>query len=67
MKRIKSLSESPCYKCGCDCECDMKIMKSPDIGVIKDKMFGDANADFHECGIWIALNAPEMIEEEVDE
>ena len=52
MKRIKSLSESPCYQCHCEWGCDEKIKRSP---VLSD-------FDYHDCGIWIALNAPEMIE-----
>lgn len=62
MNRITKLSESPCSKCGCDYQCDMKIKKSPSIEVIKDKMFGRKDLDYHDCGIWIALNAPEMVE-----
>ena len=30
-----------------------------------DLVFPNADFDYHECGIWIALNAPEMVE--VDE
>lgn len=65
MNRITKLNESPCFNCGCDYQCDMKIEKSPAIGEIKDKMFGRKDLDYHDCGIWIALNAPEMVE--VDE
>lgn len=63
-KRIEYLWESPCSQCGCDYECEMKIAKSPNIGVIKDKMFGDAEADYHECGIWIALNVKDIGDED---
>lgn len=64
-KRIKSLQESPCYKCKCMIKCDKKINGSPYLYEIRDDIFGNANFDYHNCGIWIALNAPEMIE--VDE
>lgn len=61
-KRIECLLESPCSQCGCDYECERKITNSPNIGVIKDNIFGDTDFDYHNCGIWIALNAPEMVE-----
>lgn len=64
-KRIEYLWESPCFRCCCDYECERKIKTSPNIGVIKDNIFGDTDFDYHNCGIWIALNAPEMVE--VDE
>lgn len=62
-KRITKLEESPCYQCGFLDACEEIINKSTTVGVIRDRMFGNANADYHDCGIWIALNAPEMIEE----
>lgn len=65
MKRIKSLSESPCTRCDCGVKCTVKIDKSPKLQEIQDAVFGDADLDYHDCGIWIALNAKEMIE--VDE
>lgn len=67
-KRVTKLSQSPCYQCGQYEKCEEKIKRSPIIGVTKDKMFGNAELDFHDCGIWIALNAPDMIDEtEVDD
>lgn len=65
MKRIKSLSESPCIRCDCEVKCTMKIDKNPKLQEIQDVVFPNADFDYHECPIWIALNAPEMIE--VDE
>lgn len=62
MKRIKSLSESPCYQCHYELECDEKIKRSPVLSQIRDEIFINSDFDYHECGIWIALNAPEMIE-----
>lgn len=64
-RRIKSLKESPCYQCHCEWECDKKIKRNPVLGEIRDGVFGNADFDYHDCGIWIALNAPEMVE--VDE
>ena len=63
-KRIDNLYESPCYQCRFQYECDRKIERSPKLGDIKDSVFGNADFDFHDCGIWIALNAPEMVEVE---
>lgn len=61
-KRIQSLSESPCYQCHCEWECDKKIHRVSILADIRDDVFGKANFDYHECPIWIALNAPEMVE-----
>lgn len=62
MKRIKSLSESPCTRCDCGVKCALKIDKSPKLQEVQDVVFGDAEYDYHNCGIWIALNAKEMVE-----
>lgn len=64
MKRIENLSESPCYQCHCESECNKKIKRNPAFGEIRDGVFGNADFDYHECGIWIALNAKDV---EVDE
>ena len=64
-KRVVYLNESPCYKCNCEWECDEKIKRSPTLEEIRDVVFPNADFDYHDCGIWIALNAPEMVE--VDE
>ena len=66
-KRVIKLAQSPCCQCGCCEACEEKIDRSQIIAEIKDKMFNNAEADFHDCGIWIALNAPDMVDEtEVD-
>ena len=65
MKRIKNLSESPCYQCHCEWECDERIKKNSVLDTIQSNIFPDADFDYHDCPIWIALNAPEMVE--VDE
>ena len=64
-RRIKKFLESPCYQCGCDLICDNKILQNYKLKEIKDGIFGNADFDYHDCTIWIALNAPEMVE--VDE
>ena len=61
-RRIKTLKESPCYQCLCQNKCDKKIQKNLMLGAIRDGIFGNADFDYHDCGIWIALNAPEMVE-----
>ena len=67
MKRIKRMSESPCSKCGCMVECRNKVRRSPRLDEIRDLVFPDAEFDYHDCGIWIALNVKEIVDEEVDE
>lgn len=62
-KRINYLYESPCYQCGFQYECYKKIENNLSLGDIKDSVFGNADFDFHDCGIWIALNAPKMVDE----
>lgn len=62
MKRIKNLEDSPCYKCKCSKECDKRIKRNLKLSDIRDGIYGNADFDFHNCGIWIALNAPEMVE-----
>ena len=61
-KRIIYLRESPCYQCHCEWECNKKIKRNPILIDIKNEIFGNADFDYHDCGIWIALNAPEMVE-----
>lgn len=64
-KRIERMSESPCSKCGCIVGCSDKVRRVPKLDEIRDLVFPNADFDYHECPIWIALNAPEMVE--VDE
>lgn len=59
---LKSLKDSPCYQCGCPERCDEKIERNLKFQEIQDWVFGKAGYDYHECPLWIALNAPEMIE-----
>lgn len=61
-KRITTLEESPCYQCGCRVACGEKIRRSPALGEIRDGMFGHAEKEYHDCGIWIALNTKEIVE-----
>lgn len=62
-KRISSLKESPCYQCKCMEKCLEKISTNSKFQEIQDSIFANADFDYHNCSIWIALNAPEMIEE----
>lgn len=64
-RRINSLTESPCYKCGKDVECCEKVKINNKFTEIRDGVYGDADYDFHNCPLWIALNAHELVE--VDE
>lgn len=61
-KRVKSLSESPCYKCGKMQDCSVKLAKNGKLQDIADMMFSNAKADYNWCPIYIALTAPDMIE-----
>lgn len=63
-KRIYRLQDSPCYKCKMQKKCDSKISKSPRLSEVKDAVFGKADFDFHKCGIYVSLNAPELVEVE---
>lgn len=62
MKRIKKLIESPCYKCNCMEDCSDKVRRSPRLDEIRDLVFPNADFDYHDCGMWIALNAKGMVE-----
>lgn len=65
-KRIEKLSDSPCYKCGKMKDCAVKVAKNQNLSEIVDFMFGNVDADFNWCPIYIALTAPDM-EEIMDE
>lgn len=56
MNRIKSLSESPCTECDYLKQCDDAVDKNPQFACIKDNVFGNADFDRKDCGLWIALN-----------
>jgi len=62
-KRISSLKESPCYKCTTAKECMQKIKCNPTLMSICDNILGDAEFDYHDCGLYIALTCPKMIDE----
>ena len=64
-KHIERMSESPCSKCGCIVSCSEKVRIVPRLDEIRDFVFPNAEYDYHDCPLWIAMNAPEMIE--VDE
>ena len=63
MKRIERIEESPCSKCGYSTECDVKISKNYSLSTIKDFVFPNKEMDYHDCGIYISLTAPELIDE----
>lgn len=65
MRKIERMSESPCSKCGYIIECSDKVKRVPRLDEVRGLVFPNADFDYHDCGIWIALNAPEMVE--VDE
>ena len=61
-RRIIYLNQSPCYNCKCKKRCNKKIRKQFSLNIIRDNIFANADFDYHDCGIWIALNAPDMVE-----
>ena len=61
-KYLQRLADSPCSKCGCVEICNEKIERVPKFQEIQDMVFGNAEYDYHDCPLWIALNAPEMME-----
>lgn len=64
-RRITKLSESPCYKCDKNGACRKKVKKNPvALCDIVENMYPDAEADYANCPIYIALTAPDMIEVE---
>lgn len=58
-KRITSLSESPCYKCGKLKECERKIAKNLTLGDIVTCVMPRADFDYHNCSIWKAIKMGE--------
>ena len=63
MNRIKSLSESPCFKCPVETKCYKKIRANPQFGEIKDMMFGNSKIDRVDCPLYIALTCKNLIDE----
>lgn len=62
-KRIEYLHESPCYQCGHMSQCNEKAQRIPAFKEIQDYMFANAELDYLDCPMYVALNAPEMVEE----
>ena len=63
MNRIKSLSESPCYKCYVESKCYKKIRNNPQFGEIKDMVFGNSQIKRKDCPLYIALTCKNLIDE----
>lgn len=62
-KRIENLQESPCCSCSMVIQCENKIKRSPVVSVIRECVFGKADYDFHNCGIYISLTTDDIIDE----
>lgn len=54
-KRIKALSESPCYQCEVQDKCIAKTKRSPRLMEICDAVMGDAEFDYRDCSLWKCL------------
>lgn len=63
MSEQVKLKDIPCMVCNKCRDCEKKIEQSPRIKEIKDVMMVRTDGQFEKCGIWIALNAPEMVDE----
>lgn len=57
MYKIKSLSQSPCYHCPVEKDCERKCKKNPAFYDIVDMVFGDYNFNREECPLYIAITA----------
>jgi len=54
-RRINALQESPCYKCTTAKECMERIRRKPSLMAFYDSILGNADFDYHACGIYIAI------------
>lgn len=63
-EKIKSLKDSPCWDCPVGYECSKKRMRNRNLDPIVDMVWDKADYDRKDCPIWIAINAPEMVEED---
>lgn len=54
-RKIEHLYESPCFKCGKMQDCDKKIANNLKFMEVMDSVMPQADYDYHNCGIWIAL------------
>lgn len=63
-KKIKSVKDSPCWDCPVGYECSQKRIRNRNLDPIVDMVWDKADYDRKDCPIWIAINAPEMVEEE---
>lgn len=63
MSEQVKLKDIPCMVCNKGYDCEKKIERTPRIKEIKDVMMAKTDGQFEKCGIWIALNAPEMVDE----
>lgn len=63
-KKISHVTDSPCWNCQVQKECSLKRLKNRNLDIIVDMVWGQADYDRKDCPIWIAINAPEMVEED---
>ena len=67
-RRITSLKESPCFKCEKHTECLTKVENNNQFSDIVDQVFGNRDFDYYNCPLYIALTAPDIVDEtEVDD
>lgn len=54
-KRIERLSESPCYQCGMNKECEEKVARCQILQEIVDYVEPRADFNYKECSLWRVL------------
>ena len=59
-KRIKKLSESPCYQCGMQEQCENKVCGRTELQTIVGNVFCDSEFDYHNCSLWMVLKMEEQ-------
>lgn len=62
--RITKLSQSPCSQCQKKKKCSKKCKVNSSFLDIKNTIFKLNGFDYHNCGLYISLTAPELVEVE---
>lgn len=62
--KITSLSESPCWTCFVGDECSARRKKNRNLDSIVDMVWDKADYNRENCPLYIAITAPEMVEED---
>lgn len=63
MSKIKHIKDSPCWDCNVANECSAKRLTNRNLDIIVDMVWGKADYNEKNCPIYIAVTAPDMIDE----